>query len=111
MELVEQKNQELRNAMDQLHQGHKRAVAAQRLAYAGHLAAGMAHECNNPLAIPRAGNWVLTMTLRLRGGIVIVDASLRSNSLRTIWPAVASPGPVFHGRLPRGLTPIRLLGW
>jgi|GEM_PF-1993485 len=54
MVLVEQKNQELQNAMDQLHQGHKRAVAAQRLAYAGHLAAGMAHECNNPLAMLRA---------------------------------------------------------
>ncbi|MCP4500514.1 MAG: response regulator [Deltaproteobacteria bacterium] len=51
---IEENNSALNDAMAQLRQGHKRTVAAQRLAYAGHLAAGIAHECNNPLAMLKA---------------------------------------------------------
>ena len=51
---LESKNAALNAAMEDVRTGHSRAVAAERIAYAAQLAAGMAHECNNPLAMLRA---------------------------------------------------------
>lgn len=51
---LEEKNEALNAAMADVRSGHHRAVAAERIAYAAQLAAGMAHECNNPLAMLRA---------------------------------------------------------
>ena len=56
---LEAKNAALQEALASVREGHKRTVASERVAYAGHLMAGLSHEMNNPLAILMANLEVL----------------------------------------------------
>jgi DNA-binding response OmpR family regulator len=51
---IEQRNADIVSAMEELRRAQERLVAAQRIAYAGKLAMGLSHECNNALATLRA---------------------------------------------------------
>jgi CheY-like chemotaxis protein len=46
---LEQRNAELADALDEVRRCQRRLVAGEKLAYAGRLAGGIAHECNSPL--------------------------------------------------------------
>jgi len=51
---VEQRTNELRNALDELQRSHERLVRSEKMASVGRLAAGMAHELNNPVGALRS---------------------------------------------------------
>lgn len=85
---VEERNEQLQSALDELQAAEAQLVESERLAAVGELAAGIAHEVNNPVNF--AINAVRTMRREIEE-LTLQVASVSAGSVGSAGPASGSP--------------------